>query len=50
MLYVFKQIIAVFIGIGIGFSSLMGMTAMGTYALASFGISWIYVQKVLQPE
>lgn len=50
ILFVFKQVIGVVIGVALGMTSLQGMVAMLTYAGVSFVISYIYVMKVLQPE
>ena len=45
----FKQIISVLIGVGMGMTDFKGMTAMILYSVISFGISYIYVLKILQP-
>ena len=45
-----KQVLAILLGIGFGYSGLLGITAILGYTLASFLICWVYINRVLQPE
>jgi hypothetical protein len=50
ILYVFKQLIGVILGIAIAFSELQGVVAILVYTIMSFVIAYVYVIRVLQPE
>jgi predicted transporter len=50
ILFVFKQIIGLILGITIAFSGLQGTTAILAYTASSFVLAYVYVIRVLQPE
>jgi hypothetical protein len=50
ILYIFKQLIGVILGIAIAFSQFQGILAILVYTVSSFAIAYVYVIRVLQPE